>query len=213
MRYVRALHILHMHASTESIRIGIMYCVHTRCVCNCLQGQESAQAAIEERGAAQRELAEMKMNLELAGTKTLEASNAAAAQKAELEATSANLLSAQQREASLQQQIELSALELAQEREMAVAAAEGAELRTEQLIEELDLLKRTKTSNSDEAEAAHITIKELRMRLVSAEEECGETFPPASYLLPPTSYFLPPTSYFLPPYPPTHLPWVCLHTQ
>jgi multidrug efflux pump subunit AcrA (membrane-fusion protein) len=182
-----------------------MYCVHTRCVCNCLQGQESAQAAIEERGAAQRELAEMKMNLELAGTKTLEASNAAAAQKAELEATSANLLSAQQREASLQQQIELSALELAQEREMAVAAAEGAELRTEQLIEELDLLKRTKTSNSDEAEAAHITIKELRMRLVSAEEECGETFPPASYLLPPTSYLL--------THPPTCLGSACIHNR
>ena len=69
--------------------------------------------------------------------------------------------------------MELSALELAQERERASAAAQAAELRTEQLIEELDLLKRSKASNSDDAEAAHSTIKELRMRLVSAEEEAG----------------------------------------
>lgn len=116
----------------------------------------------------------MKMNLELAGTKSEEAIAAAAAQREQLETANASLLSAQQREASLQQQTELSALELAQERERATAAAEAAELRTEQLIEELDLLKRSKASNSDDAEAAHSTIKELRMRLVSAEEECGK---------------------------------------
>ena len=116
----------------------------------------------------------MKMNLELAGTKSEEAIAAAAAQRAELEAVNASLLAAQQREASLQQQTELSALELTQERETASAAAAAGELRTEQLIEELDLLKRSKASNSDDAEAAHSTIKELRMRLVSAEEESGK---------------------------------------
>lgn len=116
----------------------------------------------------------MKMNLELAGTKSEEAIAAAAAQRAELEAVNASLLATQQREASLQQQTELSALELTQERETASAAAAAGELRTEQLIEELDLLKRSKASNSDDAEAAHSTIKELRMRLVSAEEESGE---------------------------------------
>ena len=116
----------------------------------------------------------MKMNLELAGTKSEEAIAAAAAQRAELEAVNASLLATQQREASLQQQTELSALELTQERETASAAAAAGELRTEQLIEELDLLKRSKASNSDDAEAAHSTIKELRMRLVSAEEEYGK---------------------------------------
>jgi hypothetical protein len=116
----------------------------------------------------------MKMNLELAGTKSEEAIAAAAAQRAELEAVNASLLATQQREASLQQQTELSALELTQERETASAAAAAGELRTEQLIEELDLLKRSKASNSDDAEAAHSTIKELRMRLVSAEEESGK---------------------------------------
>ena len=116
----------------------------------------------------------MKMNLELAGTKSEEAIAAAAAQRAELEAVNASLLATQQREASLQQQTELSALELTQERETASAAAAAGELRTEQLIEELNLLKRSKASNSDDAEAAHSTIKELRMRLVSAEEESGK---------------------------------------
>jgi hypothetical protein len=140
-----------------------------------LQVQESTEVAIEERGAAQREMAEMKMNLELAGTRSEEATAAAAAQRTELEAANESLLSAQQREASLQQQTELSALELVQERERATAASQAAELRTEQLIEELDLLKRSKASNSDDAEAAHSTIKELRMRLVSAEEEAGKT--------------------------------------
>ena len=90
------------------------------------------------------------------------------------EKVNASLLATQQREASLQQQTELSALELTQERETASAAAAAGELRTEQLIEELDLLKRSKASNSDDAEAAHSTIKELRMRLVSAEEESGK---------------------------------------
>jgi len=123
----------------------------------------------------------MKMNLELAGTRSEEAITAAAAQRTELEAVNESLLSAQRRAASLQQQTELSALEIAQERERASAAAQAAELRTEQLIEELDLLKRSKASNSDDAEAAHSTIKELRMRLVSAEEEAGKTETPVAF--------------------------------
>ena len=137
-------------------------------------GQEAAQAAIVEKGAAAREIAEMKMNLELATSKAEESTVAAAAHKEELETASASLLAAQQKEGGLLQQSEVGALELAKEREMGVAAAESAELRTEQLLEELDLLKRTKTSHTEEAEVARGTIKELRMRLVSAEEECGE---------------------------------------
>lgn len=139
-----------------------------------MQVQESSEAAIEQRGEAQREIAKLKMDLKVERSKSEEAVAAATAQKAELEAVNASLLSAQQNEAALQQQTELSALELAQERETASAAAAAAELRTEQLIEELDLLKRSKASNSEDAEAAHSTIKELRMRLVSAEEECGK---------------------------------------
>jgi hypothetical protein len=164
----------------KQLRTRYEYALFNMCVLSAvipnmlLQVQESTEAAIEERGATQREIAEMKMNLELAGTKSEEAIAAAAAQRAELEAVNASLLAAQQREASLQQQTELSALELTQERETASAAAAAGELRTEQLIEELDLLKRSKASNSDDAEAAHSTIKELRMRLVSAEEESGK---------------------------------------
>lgn len=128
-----------------------------------------------ERGETQREIAEMKRNLKIAGAKSEDAMAAAASQRAELEAANAALLSARHRESSLQQQTEMRALELAQEREMASAAAATGELRTSQLIQELDNLKRTKASNSEDADAAHNTIKELRMRLVSREEECGKS--------------------------------------
>merc|ERR1712046_466291 len=58
--------------------------------------QESTQAEIMERGAAQREIVEMKRNLAAASTKSEGAIAAAAAQRAELEAASASLLSARQ---------------------------------------------------------------------------------------------------------------------
>jgi len=49
-----------------------------------------------------------------------------------------------------------------------------AQTQTEELLEELDALKRRKGGASKEYEASLGTIKELRMRLVSAEEESGK---------------------------------------